>query len=83
VEFSVDRMDICNGCGFSWNFSGFLWWILMNLMDNYNVHVDFNGYLHYHKSKVHFVNLNHYGTLQMKINLLHFTDFTLIKIISL
>jgi hypothetical protein len=55
----------------------------VNLMDNYNVHVDFNGYLHYHKRKVHFVNLNHYGTLQMKINLLYFTNFTLIKIISL
>jgi hypothetical protein len=37
---------------------------------------------HYYQSGVQFTSLNHYGTLKVKISV-YFTDFTLVKVISL
>jgi hypothetical protein len=38
---------------------------------------------HYYQSGVQFTSLNQYGTLKSEIILLYFTDFTLVKVISL
>jgi len=38
---------------------------------------------HYYQSGVQFTSLNHYGTLKSEITSLHFTNFTLVKVISL
>jgi hypothetical protein len=39
--------------------------------------------MHYYKSGVQFINLNHYGTLKVKLTSLDFIDFTMVKVISL
>jgi hypothetical protein len=60
-------------------------WFMLSHLHSYNLMNYFLHwtYWHYYQSGVQFTSLNHYRTFKNETTSLHFTKFTLVKVISL